>query len=54
VLFVNEFILVSYYNMGQILKLVLKKNCNNIGRFQRSVTDIRDRIYNNITEGIIA
>ena len=40
----NEF----YYNIGQILKVVHKKNFKNIDLYQWPVTDIRDRIYNSI------
>ena len=50
VLLVNEF----YYNIGQILKVVHKKNFKNIDLYQWPVTDIRDRIYNSIPGGITA
>ena len=49
----NEFTQFSYYNIAQILKLVHKKELQNIGLYQRSVTDIRGPIYNSIAEGII-
>jgi hypothetical protein len=40
--------LISYYSIGQILKLVHKKIYKNIGLYQRPVTDIRGHIYNSI------
>ena len=49
----NEFTQFSYYNIAQILKLVHKKELQNINLYQRSVTDIRGRIYSSIAGGII-
>jgi hypothetical protein len=49
--FVN--LLFSYYNIGHILKLVHKEKYKNIGLYQRSVTDIRGRIYNIIAGGLV-
>jgi hypothetical protein len=41
------------YNIGQILKLVHKKNCKNIDLYHRPVIDIGGHIYNSIAGGII-
>ena len=54
VLFVNlTFTKFVYYNIGQILKLVHKKNSKNISLQQWPLTDIRGYIYNSIAGGII-
>ena len=58
VLLVNEFTKLSYYNIGQILKLVHKMNCKsikrcNIGMYHRPLTDIIRRIYDIIAGSII-
>jgi hypothetical protein len=51
---IRNSLLCVVYNIGQILKVVHKKNFKNIDLYQWPVTDIRDRIYNSIPGGITA